>query len=69
MKKVILLTLLCLGYAIKAQKSREDESIYTSVETAPVFNGGYKALYSYVCENINIPIRYSDRQSIYKICS
>jgi hypothetical protein len=55
MKKVLLLTLLCFTYATKAQKNKEDELIYTTVETVPVFEGGYKALYSFVCENINPP--------------
>ena len=55
MKKVLLLTLLCFGYTTKAQKSTEDEVIYTSVETNPVFPGGNEALFNFICENIHVP--------------
>jgi periplasmic protein TonB len=55
MKKLLLLAFLSFAYAIKAQKSTEDETIYTTVDTPPIFHGGYKALYTFMCENINPP--------------
>jgi hypothetical protein len=55
MKKVLLLALLCFGFGVKAQKSTEDETIYTTVDTPPIFSGGHKALLSFICENINPP--------------
>ncbi len=55
MKKLLLLAFLSFAYATKAQKSTEDETIYTTVDTNPIFPGGHKALLSFICENINPP--------------
>ena len=55
MKKVLLLVLLCFAYATKAQKSNEDETIYTTVDTPPIFPNGHKGLFTFICENINPP--------------
>ena len=55
MKKLLLLALLCFAYTIKAQKSNEDETIFTTVDTPPIFPNGYKGLFTFICENINPP--------------
>jgi Gram-negative bacterial TonB protein C-terminal len=55
MKKVMLLALLIFGFGVNAQKSTEDETIYTTTEKNPVYVGGLKALYSFFCENIKSP--------------
>ncbi len=55
MKKLLLLTFLGITFVAKAQKSVEDEPIYTSAETNPVYLGGNEALFKFICENLNTP--------------
>lgn len=55
MKKVLLLLFLGITINTNAQKSTEDETIYTTVDAPPIFPNGYKALYAFICENINPP--------------
>ena len=55
MKKVLLFALLIFGFEVNAQKSNEDNAIYTAVEIAPSFPNGLKALYHYFCENTIVP--------------
>jgi periplasmic protein TonB len=55
MKKVLLLAVLGITFNANAQKSKEDNNIYTTVETPPTFPNGYKALCSFFCDNINPP--------------
>ncbi len=55
MKKLLILALLCFGFATKAQKSTEDETIFTTVDTPPIFPNGHKGLFTFICENINPP--------------
>jgi hypothetical protein len=59
MKKVLLLTFIGFSYVTKAQKSIEDETIYTTVGVAPQFSGGSGALSKFICENITIPSEIS----------
>ncbi len=58
MKKGLLLVLLLFGFGVNAQKSTEDETIYTTTEKNPIYVGGMKALYSFLCENINAPLKF-----------
>lgn len=55
MKKLLLFTLLGFAYTANAQKSTEDETIYTTVDTPPIFPNGHKGLFTFICENINPP--------------
>jgi periplasmic protein TonB len=55
MKKLLLLALLLFGFGVNAQKTNEDNAIYTAVEIAPAFPNGFKALYHYFCENTVVP--------------
>jgi protein TonB len=55
MKKVLLLTLLSIVFGVNAQKTIEDNQIYSTVEIAPAFPGGLKSMYQYFCDNTVVP--------------
>lgn len=64
MKKVLLLALILVGFAANAQKASEDNQIYTTLDVAPAFPGGHKALYQYFCDNTVVPKSLSSRDKI-----
>lgn len=68
MKKVLLLIFLGIAINTKAQKSKEDNNIYTTVEKNPAYKDGLPALYSFFCENIKTPSSIStDPKALHRI--
>lgn len=59
-KTITLLFLLAIGMAATAQVDKsnnikEAETVYTVLEDAPQFPGGYEALYQYIAANVKYP--------------
>lgn len=56
MKKLCFIVLFYCSLVAMAQKSTSDSLIYTIADVSPSYPQGYKALYSFICSNINVPI-------------
>ena len=56
MKKLRFIALFCCSLASVAQKKTSDSLIYTTTDVSPSYVQGYKALYSFICSNINVPV-------------
>lgn len=55
MKKICFIALFCCSLVAVAQKNTSDSLIYTTTDVWPIYPQGYKALYSFICSNINVP--------------
>jgi len=56
MKKIYFIALFCCSLTIVAQKNTSDSLIYTTTDVSPSYPQGYKALYSFICSNIIVPV-------------
>lgn len=56
MKKLYFIGLFCYSVVSMAQKNTSDSLIYTSTDISPSYPQGYKALYTFICSNINVPV-------------
>jgi len=55
MKKICFIALFCFSLVAVAQKNTSDSLIFTTTDVWPIYPQGYKALYSFICSNINVP--------------
>lgn len=56
MKKLCFIALFCCSLVTMAQKGTSDTLIYTTTDVSPTYPQGYKALYSFICSHINVPV-------------
>jgi protein TonB len=70
MKRVLLVSLVCVFFALTAKAQKDtvsQEKIYTSVQHVPSFPGGIEAFYKFLSKNIVYPKTARDKNTQGKV--